>query len=86
MRVFEWEALRVGDLVSVHETSEGFPLRSGSVSSVAGRFATLSVGVVLSGGTAEAGEVRWPVRLAVHLDPLDGSEPCWRCEWKVPAS
>jgi hypothetical protein len=26
------------------------------------------------------GDIVWPSRLAVHLDPPDPTEPCWRCQ------
>lgn len=82
MRGFEWDALRVGDAVSVHGASDGFPMKSGTVSSVFGRFGKRTVGVTVAGVGAGTADVRWPVRLEVHLEPRDTSAPCWRCDWK----
>jgi hypothetical protein len=78
MRRFQWNALGVGDRVSVHE-GPGPGLTTGAVDTVEVRATTNGVGI----RTADAGvgwQVLWPARMAVHLEPRDIAERCWRCE------
>ena len=79
---FQWNALRPGDAVNVHdlETSE-MTLLPGSVATVdtrAGRKLANGVRIRVNG---DDGVIRllWPAYMAVHLEPLE-TEPCWRCE------
>jgi hypothetical protein len=78
MLVLEWNALREGDHVLVHDdTNRGFPLHEAVV--VVAGMGRNNVTVRVAGRGAEAGLVR-PRRLAVHLMPLAPMEPCWRCD------
>ena len=80
MMRLEWDALRVGDKVVVHDpTDPAMPLLPGIVALVQSMSGPNDVGVRV----ASAGDrlsVLWPRRLTVHLDPLDPAEDCWRCE------
>lgn len=77
---FEWNALRVGDKVLVHDLgSAAMALVSGVVTTFNTLKGSNSVGIRVA--TTEGGEVIiCPARLAVHLDPCDPTEPCWRCQ------
>jgi hypothetical protein len=76
---FEWDVLRVGDRVQLHDLDKAdMALIPGVVSMVQSRKGPNGVGIHV--GSAAAGTVLWPARLAVHLDPRDLTEPCWRCE------
>lgn len=85
MRALEWDALRVGDRVLVHDdlaTVEDFPLCGGVVATVGGMTRPHGVGIsVVTAPYAVTAIVR-PLRMQVHRDPPDPSEPCWRCEWE----
>jgi hypothetical protein len=80
---FDWNALRVGDRVVVHESWDtAVPLLTGTVAMVAmkrSKRGTNGVGihVVADGG---GHRVVWPPYLAAHHDPPDPTEDCWRCE------
>ena len=79
MLKFQWNALRKGDRVFVHEASESdLALRAGVVTLVDVRSFGHDVGICLGAGTPGALVVR-PGRFAVHLDPIDPSDECWRC-------
>jgi hypothetical protein len=74
---FEWNSLRHGDAVLVHDDADlTSPLIAGVVRFVqVGRGAASNdVGIRLDGG----GMAR-PRRAAVHLTPVDTSD-CWRCD------
>jgi len=77
---FQWNALRAGDKVLVHDpTSADLTLASGVVTMIDVRKGANSVGIRLAphaGGEA----VLWPSHLSVHLDPRDDTAPCWRCQ------
>jgi hypothetical protein len=80
---FEWNALRVGDRVVVHEPwgTEG-PLLAGTVAMVEMKRSKrganhVGIRVVADGG---GHRVAWPPYLAAHHDPPDPTEDCWRCE------
>ena len=82
MQMYEWNALQKGDRVLVHDPrSVELTLRSGVVAQVdtpkRGNRPN-QVGVEIVGDTAMA--IVWPSRLAVHRDPLDPDESCWRCQ------
>jgi len=79
---FQWNALRPGDAVNVHD------LESSEMTLLAGRVATVDTrtGRMLANGVrirvnGDDGVIRllWPAYMAVHLEPLE-PEPCWRCE------
>ena len=79
---FEWNALRAGDRVVVHDpASPEMTLLPGAVAMVdtyLGRKGANGVGIRMAEGEGST-RILWPSYLAVHRDPLDPSEPCWRC-------
>lgn len=77
MLLFEWNALRVGDRVLVHDDSTlGLDLREATVRLVQTHAGAASdVGIRL-----DDGEMRYPRRNAVHMQPLDRRFSCWRCD------
>jgi len=76
----EWNALRPGDRVFVHHrTSAPGHLVSGTVAIVNTQKNSNGVGIRLAMVGAPS-LVAWPNRLAVHRDPRDPAEPCWRCQ------
>jgi hypothetical protein len=82
---FEWNALREGDRVLVHDdlsTVEDFPLCSGVVATVDGMAQPHSVGIRVATAPNGATIIVRPLRMQVHFDPRDPSEPCWRCDWE----
>jgi hypothetical protein len=80
MMRLEWNALRVGDKVVVHDpTDPAMPLLAGIVALVQPMSGPNDIGVRVA-STSDRLSVLWPRRLAVHLDPLDPAEECWRCE------
>jgi len=82
MLMFEWNALRVGDGVQVHDAmAPAFDLIDGTVvivDSHHGRRQANDVGIRLSG--SDGAEVVRPSYLSVHGPDHDGREQCWRCE------
>jgi len=77
---FEWNALRTGDRVLVHDdSSDSFTLWEGEVTLVQTRGISNEVAVRGAPDAAAHAVVR-PRRLAAHLSPLDPNEPCWRCD------
>jgi hypothetical protein len=80
---FRWHALRRGDAVFVHDTTDpDFALMHGEVAivdTVVG--GTNDIAIRVDGGS----HVIRPARLTVHLDPLDPHEICWRCDIADPA-
>lgn len=79
MLKFQWNALRRGDPVLVHDTTDPrFALLHGEVvivDTVVGATNDLAVRV-----PTPTPHVIRPARLTVHLDPLDSSDLCWRCD------
>lgn len=77
---FEWNALRVGNKVLMHDPRDkGMRLLHGVVAivdTVAGSN-DLAIRVTPKG---EASTVLRPRRLTVHLDPRDLADACWRCD------
>jgi hypothetical protein len=75
---FQWNALRVGDDVLVHDDlREDLAIEPAVVLFVDARpGGATSVGV----RSASDGRVVRPRRHAVHLVPLDATVPCWRCD------
>lgn len=77
---FDWNGLRLGDRVLVHASSGAdMALSPGTVAMVDGVKGSNGVGIRV-GTDGRDGEVVWPSRLAVHVDPPDPSESCWRCQ------
>lgn len=76
---FEWNALRTGDAVCVHDdTDRHAPLSAGVVTMVTTARGTNDVAIAV---TRDRGRnVERPNRYAVHLLPVDRTEPCWRCD------
>lgn len=81
---FQWNALRVGDRVIVHDVSDS-DLRpvTGVVvivdCSVGSDYGTNDLGVRIGEVGCPSRVVR-PTRLSVHLDPIDDADNCWRCQ------
>ncbi len=77
---FEWNALRPGDRVQVHDprTAE-MTLTDGIVTGVDTHRRVNGVGIRVGAPHGDA-EVLWPSPFVVHLDPRDPTERCWRCE------
>jgi hypothetical protein len=74
---FEWNALRTGDPVLVHDPrTAAMTVTGGVVASVDAHKGTNGVGIRVGSDSA----VLWPSPLAVHRDPRDPTEPCWRCQ------
>ena len=76
---FEWNALRVGNKVLIHDPRDvGMRLLGGVVAMVATVAGSNEVAIRVA-PNGETSQVLRPRRLTVHLDPRDVSEPCWRC-------
>lgn len=84
MLKFQWNALRCGDPVFVHDTADAdYALLHGEVAivdTVVGSTNDLAVRVQ----TPASHAIIRPARLTVHLDPLDPNEACWRCDIAAP--
>jgi hypothetical protein len=77
---FQWNALRRGDQVIVHDdASAGSPLREGVVEMVQTKADNNDVGVRVT-RSATLHPVLRPPRLGVHMFPFDPLEVCWRCD------
>ena len=83
MLKFQWNALRRGDRVFVHDPADAnLGLRAGLVTLTdTGRFGH-EVGIRLTTGTHTSRVVR-PGRFAVHLDN-EYNDNCWRCTDNQP--
>ena len=79
MLKFEWNALRPGDHVRVHDprTAE-MTLTAGVVTGVDTHKRVNGVGIRV--GAPGDTQVLWPSPFIVHRDPRDPTEPCWRCD------
>jgi hypothetical protein len=78
MLTFQWNSLRVGDRVIVHDDElPGLPLQPGVVADIQThrRCRDVAVRIVTPG----VSHVCRPRRQAVHLAPLDPDDVCWRC-------
>ena len=76
----EWNALRVGSHVLVHdETEPGLPLVPGRVSNVHAASGSNDVAIRIP-STRGPSRVVHPPRLAVHPEELDPEARCWRCD------
>jgi hypothetical protein len=80
MMKFEWNALRPGDKVLVHDAGAAtLALTSGVVTTIDAHKDTNGVGVRVASGEGNS-RILWPMSRAVHRDPRTAGEPCWRCE------
>ena len=76
----EWNALRRGDKVLVHDPrSPNMALTTGLVALFDTHKHTNDIGIRLPADGGQ-GRIVWPSRLVVHPDPRDATEPCWRCQ------
>jgi hypothetical protein len=76
----EWNALRPGDRVAVHDdATAGFPLLDGVVAVVQPTRGANDVAVRIDRGGPISTVVR-PRRLAVHIAPIEPMRSCWRCD------
>ena len=77
MLKFQWNGLRRGDHVLVHDVDDAeLALRAGVVTLVDTQLSGHDVAIRYTTGTVRT--VR-PGRFAVHLDPIDDGDGCWRC-------
>lgn len=79
MHRFQWNALRVGAPVVVHDDLDpGLALHDGMVRLVQTRsHGANEIGIRLDDRPAE---MLRPRRQAVHLVPIDEGDSCWRCD------
>ena len=83
MLKFQWDALRRGDAVFVHDASDAnLDLRAGVVRLVDVRPSGHDVGIRLATGTRTGSVVR-PGRFSVHLAAGEDHD-CWRCSDNRP--
>ena len=76
----EWNALRVGQHVLVHdETDPGLPLVPGRVTMVTAAPGSNDVAIRIP-STRGPSKVVHPTRLVVHLEDVDPDARCWRCD------
>jgi hypothetical protein len=76
----QWNALRVGDHVLVHDVDNArLALTAGVVTLVQPASGSNEVEIRLSGRRPASSRVVSPQRLAVHMDPPALDEGCWRC-------
>lgn len=81
----EWNALRVGHHVLVHDEDDpASPLIPGRVTEVDTAGGANQVTVRIS-PPGRAARIVQPKRLAVHLDTGAAGERCWRCESRYAA-
>lgn len=80
MLKFEWNALRIGDRVLVHDAnSPQLTLLRGIVSVIDARKGAKRAGVRFSGSDDQHG-IRWPSYSMMHRDPRASGDHCWRCD------
>lgn len=81
MLKFEWNALRAGHKVVVHDpASAAMALISGVVVMLDAHVAPEGANRVGIQYSDRPSSVLWPSYLSVHHDPPDPTEPCWRCQ------
>ena len=77
---FEWNALRPGDHVVVHDPrTAGMALTAGVVTGVETHKRVNGVGIRVGAAHGDTA-VLWLSSFVVHHDPRDTTEPCWRCQ------
>jgi hypothetical protein len=82
---FQWNALRNGTQVAVHDDGDRAEhLNQGVVSMVTTVPGNNDVAISITRAGVQA--VVRPTRYAVHLLPIDATEPCWRCERSAASS
>jgi hypothetical protein len=75
---FQWDSLRRGDTLFVHDAARpDLGLRPAEVAFVDSDRSNGGVSVRYLDGD-DAGRLVRPTRFSVHVDPTD--EACWRCE------
>ena len=78
MLTLQWNALRRGDHVLVHDIDDAnLALRAGVVTLTDTQRSGHGVAIRYT-GTPTTRPVR-PSRFAVHHDPIDDGDDCWRC-------
>lgn len=78
--MFEWNACRIGDRVLVHSPDgDDLSLHPGAVVMVDCHRGANRVGIRLD-ESDRAQRTVWPTYPAVHRDPLDSRQTCWRCD------
>jgi hypothetical protein len=78
---FQWNALRPGDRVAVHDDRQPTsPLQDGHVVFVQKVRGGSDVAVRVTDVDTGQRRVVRPPRLTVHLVSPDQREPCWRCD------
>jgi len=81
MLKLQWNALRPGDPVAVHDDATSHsPLSDGVVVRVQKAADSNDVAVQFNRTTAQERVVVHPHRWSVHQVPRDPTEACWRCE------
>ena len=81
MLKLQWNALRPGDRVAVHDEAKSqSPLNDGVVVLVQKAADSNDVSVQLNRTAAQKRSVVHPHRWTVHQVPRDPTEACWRCE------
>jgi len=86
MLKMEWNALRVGNHVLLHDPAHpASALVPATVVIVQPAQGTNEIGVRVP-PAGDHWTVVWPRRLAAHLDPRDPAEPCWQCDALVASS
>lgn len=77
----QWNALRPGDPVAVHDDAKSHsPLNDGVVVRVQKAADSNDVAVQINRTSAQQRAVIHPHRRTVHQVPRDPTEACWRCE------
>jgi hypothetical protein len=81
----EWNSLRTGDRVLVHDAEDPqLRLVAGVVAEVLQTSASNEITIRLT--SPGGGRVIQPQRLSVHHDPVNFDGQCWRCAGPKPAS
>lgn len=82
---FEWNALRVGDRVLVHDaTKASSTIAPRTVAMINMQRGSNGVGIRIS--RDGVGHVLWPSPLVVHHDPPGSDQPCWQCQTVMEAA
>ena len=85
MLKFDWNALRIGDRVLVHDAeSPQLTLLLGVVTMIDARKGAKRAGVLFDSSDDQR-SIRWPSYLTMHRDPRGPTDRCWRCEEVIDA-